>query len=89
MNMTKRNKKEEQKKLYVRIACIALAVVMVVTSLLAVIPSLFQSSIDPEMQALIDAGYLYVGEDGTIYATEAYIDLLTQSAEDHEDHDHE
>lgn len=88
MTTTKRNKKEEQKKLFVRIVCIALVVVMAVTSLLAMLPSLFQTT-DPELQAMIDAGYLYVGEDGTIYATEEYIELLTQSTEDHEGHDHE
>ncbi len=77
----KRNKKEEQKKLMVRIVCMVLVAALVVTSLLAVMPSLFQSSIDPELQAMIDAGYAYVAEDGNIYLTQAYIDLLTTEAE--------
>ena len=77
----KRNKKEEQKKLIVRIVCMVLVVALVVTSLIAVMPSLFQSGIDPEVQAMIDAGYAYVAEDGNIYLTQAYIDLLTTEAE--------
>ena len=97
----KRMKKDERKKLMVRIVCMVLVVALVVTSILAVLPSLFQSSIDPELQAMIDAGYAYVADDGSIYLTQAYIDLLTteaepvettdgaEAAEDHEGHDHE
>ena len=83
----KRNKKEEQKKLMVRIVCISLAVVLAVTSLLAMFPALFQNN-DSDLQAMIDDGYLYVGEDGNIYATEKYIEMMTQT-EDHEGHDHD
>lgn len=95
----KRNKKEEQKKLAVRIICLALVVVLAVTSLLAVLPSLFGSSVDPNLQAMIDAGYVYLAEDGNYYYTDEYIELLTalsesevistESEESHEGHNHE
>lgn len=90
MAVTKTSKKEEQKKLIVRIVCITLVVVLVVTSLLTVLPSLFQTeTVDPGLQEMIDAGYAYIGEDGNVYLTDAYIELLTQSEESHEGHDHE
>lgn len=96
----KHNKKEEQKKLAVRVICLALAVVLVVTSLLAVLPSLFGSNIDPELQAMIDAGYVYQAEDGNFYYTDEYIEmwtaamaeaenLSTEAEESHEGHEHE
>ena len=100
MNKTaKHNKKEEQKKLIVRIICIVLVVALVVTSLLAMFPTLFQT-VDPELQAMIDAGYVYQAEDGNYYYTDEYIELLTEalgdaevvtteSEENHEGHDHE
>ena len=95
----KHNKKEEQKKLIVRIICIVLVVALVVTSLLAMFPTLFQT-VDPELQAMIDAGYVYQAEDGNYYYTDEYIELLTaalgdaevvttESEESHEGHDHE
>ena len=96
----KHNKKEEQKKLIVRIICIVLVVALVVTSLLTMFPSLFQT-VDPELQAMIDAGYVYQAEDGNYYYTDEYIELLTaalgedaevvttESEENHEGHDHE
>ena len=94
----KHNKKEEQKKLIVRIICIALVVALVVTSLLTMFPSLFQT-VDPELQAMIDAGYVYQAEDGNYYYTDAYIEMLTAALgdaqvvtteeENHEGHDHE
>lgn len=91
---TKHSKKEEQKKLMVRIICIAIVVVMAVTTLLAMFPSLFQSSTSSEWQSMIDAGYAYVGEDGSIYLTDAGLEWLTSGTdttaeEDHADHDHE
>ncbi len=72
----KHNKKEEQKKLIVRIICIVLVVALVVTSLLTMFPSLFQT-VDPELQAMIDAGYVYQAEDGNYYYTDEYLELLT------------
>lgn len=101
----KRNKKEEQKKLVVRIICIVLVVALVVTSLLTMFPSLFQT-VDPELQAMIDAGYVYQAEDGNYYYTDEYLEMLTglltevedgaaaaedgaEETEDHEGHDHE
>ena len=95
----KHNKKEEQKKLIVRIICIVLVVALVVTSLLAMFPTLFQT-VDPELQAMIDAGYVYQAEDGNYYYTDEYIELLTEalgnaevvtteSEESHEGHNHE
>lgn len=98
-NVTKHNKKEEQKKMIVRIICIVLVVALVVTSLLTMFPSLFQT-VDPELQAMIDAGYVYQAEDGGYYYTDEYIEMLTaalgdaevvttETEESHEGHDHE
>lgn len=100
MNKTnvKNNKKEEQKKLVVRIICIVLVVALIVTSLLTMFPTLFQT-VDPELQAMIDAGYVYQAEDGNYYYTNEYLEMLTaamgdveivtEEAESHEGHDHE
>lgn len=92
------NKKEERKKMMVRIVCMVLVVALAVTSLLAMFPTLFQST-DPELQALIDAGYVYLGEDGEYHVTDAYIEAMISAAtpedgepaetEDHTGHDHE
>ena len=95
----KHNKKDEQKKLAVRIICLVLVVALVVTSLLTMFPSLFQT-VDPELQAMIDAGYVYLAEDGNYYYTDEYIDMLTaaletaevdtaEAEESHEGHNHE
>ena len=97
--VVKHNKKEEQKKLAVRIICMVLVVALVVTSLLAMFPTLFQT-VDPELQEMIDAGYVYQAEDGNYYYTDEYIDMLTamlseaevtttEGEESHEGHDHE
>lgn len=83
---TKRNKKEEQKKLIVRIVCMALVVALAVTSLLTMFPTLFQQEQSYSMQELIDAGVVYLGEDGNYYFTEAYLNTET---EDTEEHNHE
>lgn len=96
---TKHNKKEEQKKLMVRIICIVLVVALTVTSLLTMFPSLFQT-VDPELQAMIDSGYVYLAEDGNYYYTDEYMEMLsallseteatvTESGDSHEGHDHE
>lgn len=107
MNKTavKHNKKDEQKKLMVRIVCLVLVIALIVTSLLTMLPSLFQT-VDPELQAMIDAGYVYLAEDGSYYYTDEYLELLTglltevedgtaatedgaTETESHEGHDHE
>lgn len=80
----KSNKKEEQKKLVVRITCLALAVALAVTSLLAMFPTLFRNEDEYSIQELINAGVIYQGEDGQYYFTEEYINSLET-----EDHDHE
>ena len=88
----KRNKKEEQKKLAVRIVCLALVVMLAIGSLIG-ITGLFQGEqIDPQLQAMIDAGYVYQAEDGNYYYTEEYINLFSElvtETEDHEGHYHE
>lgn len=84
--VTKHNKKEEQKKLAVRIICLVLVAALAVTSLLTVFPSLFQQDDGYSMQELIDAGVVYLGEDGNYYVSEEYLAI---EIEDHEGHDHE
>lgn len=96
---TKTNKKEEQKKLIVRIVCFALVIALAVTSLLAMFPTLFQSNDGPsaaELQQMIDAGIVYRGEDGAYYYTEEFINSLivtepeegAEDADEHAGHDH-
>ena len=86
----KRNKKEEQKKLAVRIICLVLVAALLVTSLLAMFPSLFQQEESYSLEDLVNAGIVYLGEDGNYYFTEEYINSYsTETTEDHEGHDHE
>ena len=96
---TKTNKKEEQKKLIVRIICFVLVFALAVTSLLAMFPTLFQSYDGPsaaELQQMIDAGMIYRGEDGAYYYTEEFINSLivtepadgAEEADEHAGHDH-
>ena len=75
---TKRNKKEEQKKLIVRIVCMVLVVALAVTSLLTMFPTLFQQEQSYSMQDLIDAGIVYQGEDGNYYFTDAYLSTVAE-----------
>lgn len=82
----KQSKKEEQKKLMVRVVCMVLVVALIVTSILAMFPSLFDDH-SAEYDALVEAGIMYIGEDGNYYINEEY--LVTEEAEDHEGHDHE
>lgn len=84
--VTKRNKKEEQKKLAVRVICLILVVALAVTSLLAVFPTLFQQNEGPTLQELIDAGVVYLGEDGNYYFTDDFINIESgdQEAQDNE-----
>lgn len=87
---SRRSKKEEQKKLAVRIVCLVLVVALVVTSLLTMFPSLFQQNdgySEAELQAMVDAGMIYLADDGYYYFTEEF--LSTTETEDHEGHDHE
>lgn len=77
---TKRNKKEEQKKLIVRIVCMALVVALAVTSLLTMFPTLFQQEQSYSMQDLIDAGVVYQGEDGNYYFTDAYLSTAAEES---------
>lgn len=89
---TRQSKREEKKKLMVRIVCLALVAVLAVTSLLTVIPSLFQQDEGYSVQDLIDAGILIVNEDGSYTFSEEYLQTQTEvdvEAEDHEGHDHE
>lgn len=83
----KRNKKEEQKKLMVRIVCMVLVVALAVTSLLTMFPTLFQKDEGYTIEELLEAGIVYQGEDGNYYFSEEY--LNTTETEDHEGHDHE
>lgn len=88
----KRNKKEEQKKLAVRIVCLALVVMLAIGSLIGITGLFQEEQIDPQLQAMIDAGYVYQAEDGNYYYTEEYINLFSElvtETEDHEGHDHE
>lgn len=85
MTVSKRNKKEEQKKLMVRIVCMVLVIALAVTSLLAMFPSLFQQDQGYSMEELLEAGIIYLGEDGNYYFSEEYL----TTTEDHEGHDHE
>lgn len=83
---TKRNKKEEQKKLIVRIVCIALAVLMIASSLGTILYSVTTGDANYSIEEMIEAGIVYLGEDGNYYFTEEYLHSLE---EDHEGHDHD
>lgn len=82
---TKRNKKEEQKKLAVRIVCMVLVVALAVTSLLAMFPTLFQdnSSGTYTIEDLMAMGLIEIDEDGNI----VFVDEALTTGE--EAHDHE
>ncbi len=84
----KHNKKEEQKKLIVRIVCMVLVVALLVTSLLTMFPSLFQQDQGYSIQDMLEAGIIYQGEDGNYYFTEEYLNTMTDP-ENQEGHDHE
>lgn len=83
--VTKRNKKEEQKKLAVRIVCMVLVVALAVTSLLAMFPSLFQQDEGYSIEELLEAGIIYQGEDGNYYFSEEFLSVT----EGTQTHDHE
>lgn len=85
MNNTaaKHNKKEDRKKMMVRIVCIVMAVALVLTSGLAMISWIFQDDTNngyltaEELQAYIDAGIISVDENGN------YIINITEDADTH------
>ncbi|MDD6051096.1 MAG: hypothetical protein PUC00_07485 [Clostridiales bacterium] len=82
---TKPNKKEEQKKLAVRIVCLVLVVALAVTSLLAMFPYLFQRNDDGySVEELLAAGVIYLGEDGNYYFTDEYLHAIEDTEHDHE-----
>ncbi len=84
----KHSKKEEQKKMMVRLVCMALVVALIVTSILAMFPSLFDNHSDEmTLDEMVEAGILYIGEDGNYYVSDEY--LTVEETDDHEGHDHE
>lgn len=88
MNKTvKHNKKEEQKKLMVRIVCMVLVVALAVTSLLAMFPTLFQDNTATyTIEDLIEAGLVEVDENGNYVFVDAALETVE---EDHTGHDHD
>ncbi len=84
----KRNKKEEQKKLIVRIVCFALVVALAVTSLLSMFPTLFQDqSTTYTIDELVEMGLVELDEEGNIIFID---DALTgEDDHDHEGHNHD
>ena len=85
--VTKRNKKEEQKKLAVRIVCMVLVVALAVTSLLAMFPTLFQDHTDNSytIEELMAMGIVEMDEEGNY----VFVDGVLGGEENHEGHDHE
>ena len=81
MNKTtvKRNKKEEQKKLMVRIVCMVLVVALAVTSLLAMFPTLFQDQSEAyTIEDLVEMGLIEIDENGNI----VFVDDALMTTED-------
>ena len=81
MNKTsvKRNKKEEQKKLMVRIVCMVLVVALAVTSLLAMFPTLFQDQSEAyTIEDLVEMGLIEIDENGNI----VFVDETLMTTED-------
>lgn len=86
---TKRNKKEEQKKLAVRIVCLTLVVALAVTSLLTVFPTLFQDNTGGTtftIEELAEMGLIELDEEGNIIS---FDESLFADTDDHEGHDHD
>ena len=81
MNKTsvKHNKKEEQKKLMVRIVCMVLVVALAVTSLLAMFPTLFQDQSEAyTIEDLVEMGLIEIDENGNI----VFVDEALMTTED-------
>ncbi len=85
---SKNNKKEEQKKLIVRIVCMTLVVALAVTSLLTMFPSLFQDDTAQTytIEDLVAMGLIEIDEEGNIVFTD---DSMFEVTESGEEHDHE
>ena len=84
----KRNKKEEQKKLMVRIVCMALVIALAVTSLLAMFPTLFQDNTSNgyTVEELLAAGIIELDEEGNYVFVDSALEVVE---EDHTGHDHD
>lgn len=84
----KRNKKEEQKKMIVRIVCMVLVIALAVTSLLAMFPTLFENHTDNSytIEELIQMGLVELDEEGNLVFVDGVFD---GEAEDQTGHDHE
>lgn len=89
---TKKNKKADQQKLMVRILCGALCVVMIVTTLLAILPG---TDLHGDTTYYIDENGNVVTADGTVIGSfeELFGSQLTDEdghvhVEGEEDHDH-
>lgn len=86
-NPTKRNKKEENKKLIVRIVCFALVIALAVTSLLSMFPALFQDqSRSYTIEELVEMGIVELDEEGNIIFVD---EALTGGEDSHEGHNHD
>ncbi len=85
--VTKHNKKEEQKKLAVRIVCMVLVVALAVTSLLAMFPTLFQDHTDNSytIEELMAMGIVELDEEGNL----VFVDGVLGTDGSEESHDHE
>ena len=88
MNKTaKQNKKEEQKKMMVRVVCMVLVFALAVTSLLAMFPTLFQNHTDDSytIDELIQMGIVELDEEGNL----VFVDGVLGGEEESTAHDHE
>lgn len=89
--MPKRSKKEEKKKLAVRITCLVLAVALIVTSVVAIFSSFFQDNsgyTTYTIDDLVAMGYIEVDEEGNIIWLDSALTGETDD-HDHEGHDHD
>ena len=84
----KRYKKEEQKKMIVRIVCMVLVIALAVTSLLAMFPTLFENHTDNSytIEELIQMGLVELDEEGNLVFVDG---VFGGEEEDHTGHDHE
>lgn len=89
----RRSKKEEQKKLMVRITCLVLAVALIVTSVVAIFSSFFQDNsgyTTYTIDDLVAMGLIEVDEEGNITFVDGALTGETDDHDhDHEDHDHD
>ncbi len=89
----KRNKKDEQKKMMVRILCIGLVAVLLLTSGLAMATWIFQDNSNAlsnaDIQQMINDGVLAYDENGNLVIADPSALTLVPSEESHEGHDHD